>query len=112
MPHASVTDKKLYQQIKYHRKNDLAQGLTGFDLCVQDIYDKFVEQEGKCYYTGITMTLPDVTRSIFDISLDRIDNSKGHTKSNTCLVSQGCNFARNAYSVQEFQEFIKAIRSV
>lgn len=111
MPHADVTSQKLYQQIKYHRRNDKAEGRQ-CDLKVEDVIKQFALQDGKCAISGVSMTLPDKGRCIFDASIDRIDNSIGHVKGNIQLVCQGINFARNSYSIPEVKALLTAVVNV
>ncbi len=109
MPHADTTSVKIYAQIKHQRRGDRALGRE-CDINVQYVLDLFNKQNGKCALTGVDMTLPDVGRSIFDLSIDRIDNSKGHIKGNVHLVCQGVNFMRNAYTVEEAHQLLAAIK--
>ncbi len=109
MPHSSVCSQKLYQQIKYHRRNDAATGRE-FDITVNDILEKFQQQDGLCHWSGVPMTLPDVGRRMTDVSLDRLDCAVGHTKANTVLCCQSINFMRNSYSEVELEEFLQLVR--
>lgn len=60
-------------------------------------------ENGKCYYCGDTHRL----------GLDRIDNSKGHTKDNVVICCYDCNVARsNNFSYEEMLILGKTIRKI
>ena len=76
------------------------------DLTVEWVEKKMILCNFRSEYTGIKM-FPSKTKFFpFKPSLDRIDNSKGHTKDNVKLVCMAENFARNNFTFDEFQEYL------
>jgi hypothetical protein len=63
-----------------------------------------------CYYCGIepsnTMRVPHNTDILKYNGLDRIDNTKGYTESNTVPCCRTCNIAKNTMSIDEFKTWI------
>lgn len=55
-----------------------------FNLTFNDLNDIWVEQDGRCYYTGIIMSYE--SHSDYKCSLERLDNDKGYIKSNVVFV--------------------------
>lgn len=76
---------------KYQR-TDREKGLTN-DLDVEFVKETY--KQG-CYYCG--------DKAIRNMTLDRIDNTKGHTKDNCICACTQCNRQRkNLYTVEEFK---------
>jgi len=48
-------------------------------------------QEGKCVYCDVEMLVDDFTQAKDGVSIQRIDNSKGHNKSNCVMCCFKCN---------------------
>lgn len=70
-----------------------------------DLYDK---QDGKCALSGVAMTYSANSRSR-QISIDRIDCSKGYTPGNTRLLCLFVNNALNSYDVIELIAFSRQV---
>jgi hypothetical protein len=49
-------------------------------------------------------------KTLFSLSIDRIDNKVGHITSNVQLVCMGINLARNRGSIQDISRFVNCIR--
>jgi hypothetical protein len=62
-----------------------------FDLTVENIYQKMVDQKCKCYYTGIPFSFNRDTWNYF--SVERLDNSKNHTVDNCVFICRLFNTA-------------------
>ena len=62
-----------------------------FDLMVENLYQKMVDQKCKCYYTGIPFSFKRDTWNYF--SLERLDNSKNHTVTNCVFICRLFNTA-------------------
>ncbi len=71
-------------------------------VTVQDLEDLWVAQDGKCCWSGAPLNAH--RRSIWKVSLDRIDCSAGYTKENVQLSSWFMNRARGNLSVEEFKQ--------
>jgi hypothetical protein len=70
----------------------------------QDIAELFQQQQGRCYYCGIDVSLIAGTRHADNISIDRIHNTLYHCKDNVVMTCLFCNFAKND---TEFALFVK-----
>lgn len=76
------------RQDKVSKRNPTIQP---FDLTVENIYQKMVDQNCKCYYSGIRFSL---NRDIWNyFSIERLDNSKNHTVDNCVFVCRLFNTA-------------------
>lgn len=77
------------------------------------ILDRFIEQDGFCYYLRAPLVIPEARRPQglpWQPSLDRVDNSKGYTPENTRLVSWFWNRMRGTSSVDETLECLRLVR--
>ena len=64
-------------------------------------------QNGKCIITGITLTTDRTNgRNPNNLSIDRIDNSRGYIKGNIQLICDWANMAKSYLSMEKFKEFI------
>lgn len=82
------------------RKRDIEITIT-----IEDAWNKFLEQEGKCALTGIDINLNrDCSRNWDDhtASLDRIDNTKGYIKDNVQWLHKVVNKLKNTLTEEEF----------
>ena len=63
---------------------------------LNEIYHR---QDGKCYYTGAEMKITSHLKADpLQISLDRIDSTRGYTPDNVVLCCLGFNLLKNAHS--------------
>jgi hypothetical protein len=72
------------------------------------------EQNGICPFTNKKLILRthsnnDITKSPYQASLDRIDNSIGYIKGNVRFVALIYNYAKNTFSDQEVIDFCKNV---
>ena len=82
-----------------------------FKITKQDLYRKWVSQDGLCAKTGIPMQLTSGTikaRNNLRVSIDRKNNRLGYTKSNTRLVVWQYNNAKGTGTDQELDAFCRA----
>lgn len=70
------------------------------------------KQNYKCYYTNIDIDFNTKSRSPFQPSLDRMDPSKPYSEDNCVLVTVATNYAKNDFSIEQFNNWINSIRSV
>jgi len=84
-----------------------------YNISLLDLADLWKKQNGICAMTGVPICLPHSSQGFakdqvpaYRASLDRINNLSGYNIGNVQFVSQMANFARNKYSISEFQEFI------
>lgn len=83
-----------------------------FLINVEFIEQLWVEQEGKCFYTGIEMKHSAFKKDPFQVSIDRVDSKKDYTEDNTVLCCQSINYAKNSYKVVEFTLFLEALKLI
>lgn len=69
-----------------------------------------LEQPMLCPYLGIALT-PSVKKSLWQPSLDRIDNSRGYTPDNTRLTSLAWNLLRNDVSIEHALSLVSHLRA-
>jgi hypothetical protein len=80
-----------------------------FDITIEDAWEKFQTQGGKCALSGLEIYLPSKHKAPFTASLDRIDSSKPYTSDNIQWVHKRINIMKNKFSEKEFIEFCKAV---
>lgn len=81
-----------------------------FDLTIEDLETIWNAQDGKCFYTGIELTLPDNNRNkIYNASLDRTDSSRGYIKNNVHWVLKEVNIMKMDLPEGRFLELCKII---
>lgn len=81
-----------------------------FEITIEQVWDKFVSQKGKCALTGIDISFveSDLGEESFrtgrkhSASLDRIDSSLGYTKNNIQWVDQRINIMKNNHPESDF----------
>ena len=76
-------------------------------ISAEKIRDKFQAQRGRCLLSGLPL-LKD-RKSIYSMSLDRIDNCKDYTSENTRLVCKAVNMMRGELTDKELLKFCKAL---
>jgi hypothetical protein len=89
--------KRKLADYKYMDKKD------GFDPICDYTYDELIDilSTNRCYYCG----------AIEQLGLDRIDNSKGHTKDNTVVACFTCNTMRgDKYTAEEMKKVYPLLR--
>lgn len=78
-----------------------------FNITIEDMWNKFEEQNETCPLTGLKLILDDTIKVKTlnnTASLDRIDNSKGYTYDNIQWVHKKINIMRNKLNITEFLE--------
>jgi hypothetical protein len=75
-----------------------------FDLTIEEVYDLFLKQKGKCEFTGQILSFADKTAS-----LDRIDSKKGYYKKNCQWVHKDINLMKNYFSEDVFLNYCRQI---
>ena len=93
--------KALLRQARYNAKS---KGLP-FDLELKDI-----EIPVKCPYLGCDLTTTyGQGRQWTNVSIDRIDNTKGYTKDNIQIISWRANQMKHTASLEELIKFANGI---
>ena len=83
-----------------------------FNLRIEDAWQKFIDQNGRCALTGIYIKLMESDRvDSLEItaSLDRIDSSRGYTNDNVQWIHKTLNYIKGKQSDREFIEWCKII---
>lgn len=82
---------------------------SGCTLTLDDLLNQYHKQNGLCAICGVQMAHKQ--RTLFSISIDRIDNTLGYTPDNIQLVTKCMNLGRNTASIEEIKDFINQIRA-
>ena len=93
---------------KIRKLNRHRQKRIQFDITQAEAYEKFLDQNGKCALSGITLTLPvncaDLNKGNYTASLDRIDSANAYTLNNIQWVHKDINWMKNKFDQQYFIE--------
>ena len=73
-----------------------------FNLTLQQLFDIYKKQDGKCYYSSIKMNMKTATN--WKASIERLDDNKGYTINNSVLVCLEFN-GRTKWSNDKINEF-------
>jgi len=112
------TAKKSLANVKWGQgKNKHRRSLGSSNLRVEemeitheDIIEKFNEQKGLCYYSGLPLEeeYNYVSKHPFAISVERLDNKKGYVVDNIRLTRRMFNLGRGSYT-GDFHELMKTL---
>lgn len=80
------------------------------NIDVNYISTLLTEQQNKCHYCNHEVMLEKGDRKMSQISIDRIDNSKGHIKGNCIITCLFCNMARNDVPIDLYKLFISTLK--
>ena len=85
-----------------------------FDLTIDMLETLFKNQSQKCAFTKVKIHIRKrkASKSLFQASLDRIDNSKGYTIDNVNFVALGFNYMRNSVDLEEAKYFLNSIKLI
>lgn len=95
-------------RIHRHRYRDIETLGSQDTLTYADFLEKFKDQDGLCYWTGLPLTLDE--NELTSVSIDRLDTTKGHSKDNVVLCQRALNFAGNFCSPEDFRAWLESIR--
>jgi len=78
-----------------------------FNLTTQFLIDVFTKQQGKCFYTDLELTF-GLGRGLKNnqISVDRVDCSKGYTTDNVVLCSSRINSIKSNLTFSELKQWM------
>ena len=79
-----------------------------YTITMQDAWEKFLEQDGKCKYTKLKLEFPKNSTG-GTASLDRIDSSKGYIKGNIQWVHCVINTMKSDLKEEDFKKYCKLI---
>ena len=77
------------------------------NLVWEYVDELFKAQDGRCLFSGVELTHD---KSLFSMSIDRVDNQLGHIAGNIQIVCMGVNLAKNRHANDDAIELVKAIR--
>lgn len=110
---AEITGKERTQiknNIRKHREYDSARFGEQIQadeelrtLTYEEYLEIYIEQEGKCFYTGLPMVIGK--KQMNSASLDRMDSSQPHTKWNCVLCALEVNFSKNNFDMDEYLKY-------
>lgn len=87
----------------------LAKSKIRTDISLEYLWELYIQQGGRCYYSGINMTFDNTE---YSISVDRLDSSKSYQKDNIVLTCRNINLFKNDLSVETFMSFLELVKDV
>lgn len=100
---------KLQQALKGTKRRSKEKNIYN-DLTIDFLMYLWEKQDGKCALTGIPMTYKFYEGRVnTNLSVDRIDSTKGYSKENVQLVCMAANQMKNDLSMEEFLEMCEAV---
>jgi hypothetical protein len=103
---------RLYYGVSDRCRNNIKYKNLGFDLTKESLVEMFNKQNGLCAISGVKMThYSGKNKGIHptNISIDRIDSSKGYYINNTQLVCTSVNMMKSNLSLTDLVFFCKNI---
>lgn len=115
----SCKDSTVKRESKYFYKSQLSRWKDQarirnkeFDLTLEQLDIIYERQNGCCYYTGDKFDINYSAGYVINktnLSIDRIDNSKGYTFENVVLCTKLVNIARRESTQQEFLDMCRKV---
>lgn len=100
---------KLQQALKGTKRRSREKNIFN-DLTLDYLMYLWEKQNGKCALTGMQMTYKFYEGRVnSNLSVDRIDSTKGYSKDNVQLVCMAANQMKNDLSMGEFIEMCEAV---
>ena len=109
----NTTKKELYKKINSYKQQDIKKdkNLDGL-ISYEELLEKLVVSKLKCYYCRKdVLLLYENNREQKQWTLDRLDNSLGHTKDNVVVCCLKCNLERRCLNDEKFL-FTKQMRLI
>ena len=97
--------KELHQKINGYKAQDIKKELydVGLLINLSDTIEKLMSSKLHCYYCKCAIVLLyKSVREPTQWSLDRIDNSKCHSRENTVIACLKCNLQRRVTNIDKF----------
>lgn len=91
------------------KKRAISKGLE-FNIDYEYIMELLEKTNYICAVTNILLEFDNNKKNINQMSLDRIDSTKGYIVGNIQLVTLGFNYMKNSFTQTEVVEFLKNIR--
>lgn len=88
---------RVSQTYFYHVQAGAAARNIPFDVTIQDVWDIFEKQQGKCALSGLDLVFYKNHKNKGEqtASLDRIDSSRGYTKDNLQWIHKDINYMKS-----------------
>jgi hypothetical protein len=106
--------KRILNGIAYSQGRNKVSGrpVKSVTLTDQDFVDMYNLQNGKCYWSGLTLDpkYNDIKHHPFAISPERLDNSLPYDKTNVVLCRRMFNLGRMAFPEKEFSETMQQLK--
>lgn len=100
---------KLQQALKGTRRRSKEKNIYN-DLTFDYLMYLWEKQAGKCALTGMQMTYKFYEGRVnTNLSVDRIDSTKGYSKDNVQLVCMAANQMKNDLSMEEFMNMCESV---
>lgn len=100
---------KLWARIELNAKDRRLE----FSITKEYCWELFLKQDAKCAISGIALSLPkdgsDFNKFEWNASIDRIDSSKGYTKSNIQWVDKRINMMKQNLTMKDFLDLCEKI---
>ena len=108
--------KEIERKIAGYKQQDMKKNIYHEEEIIQfqQVMEKFIECQLKCYYCFQHMKLLyKIVRDSQQWTLDRIDNSLGHTQANVVICCLECNLKRRVQSSKNylFTKQLKLVKS-
>lgn len=95
--------------LKYKLTNSYAKKTVEHTITHEDLISQYNKQDGKCYYSGRTLTIEMRTKCLDSLSIDRVDSTKGYTPDNIVLCCSIINIMKLNTPKTEFLKLCKDI---
>lgn len=83
------------------RRNKKNRGLCDSEITEDDIFEMWIEQKARCYYTNIPMNV----NGKWKFSIERLDNDVGYTRANSVLVVAEVNHGNAHWSKEKAAQY-------
>jgi hypothetical protein len=108
------TAKKMIKALQYRKQRDIYYKRTIKEIGINenDLFEKFQQQEGKCYWTSLNLDEKYnlISKHPFAISVERLDNNIGYTFDNIVLTRRIFNLGRSDFPEKDFYDVIKSLK--
>jgi hypothetical protein len=108
------TAKKMLKALEYRKQRDVYYKRTIKEIKINenDLFQKFQQQEGKCYWTSLKLDekYNSISKHPFAISVERLDNNVGYTFDNIVLTRRIFNLGRSDFPEKDFYDVIKSLK--
>lgn len=102
-PHSKFVSREIVKKLNGYKQQDKEKKLICEPITYGEVLQKLLESKMMCVYCDCqTYLLYERVRDPKQWTLDRIDNSKGHTNENTHVCCLHCNLQRKTLIHEKF----------